>query len=113
VKKEVKVATEPLKLYKILQKIDNTSPFYDKEYMPYTKYNSYRKIQILVGQVENGIHGLVTRDAARRWKRKSSILNTSAHKIVKCIIPPGAKYVLGTKGEIVASSVWTTDLQAI
>lgn len=103
----IEIAKQDIHVWKIILR-SNVSMYQSFEYQPNTLYRLRRKLKIEteteIGspQVNNGFHAyhymLTTIRAYQRMRN-------GYYKIVDFTIPKGAKYIIGTHGDIVATSI--------
>lgn len=105
-------ATEDMVVYKVIRQ-NNTSVYYDFQYKPNTLYRLRKKLKIINNGSYNGIregfHSF--KDFQYATVEMSNWFRTE--KIVKFVIPKGAKYYLGMSGDIVSTSIRSGDLKGI
>lgn len=75
------------------------SPYRDKKYVSGKEYSS--DFSIYEKDVYKGIHAYRHIRAARQAQREGA----AGSVIVKCVIPAGANYFIGTHGEIVSNNL--------
>lgn len=108
------IANNDITVWKIINS-NNISAIRDFKYIKNKKYkfvklNALRHIHYDNAIIEAGYHAYRTRDMARYMKSDYSCEDHM--KIVKFIIPKGAKYYFGTDGDIVSNTIVSGDLKS-
>lgn len=103
----IQTAKEDIVVYKILKQKTNESPYYIFKYEAGTLYRLRRALNVWFGMVYTGYHAYLDRDTA--FFRKT--INKT--KVVKMIIPKGAKFCVGTRGDVVSTSLRSGNLKAL
>lgn len=108
------IAKSNMTVWKVIT-TDNYSYYKNKPYKPNTlyprvKFGYYSQVikQILETVIEMGYHSYKSRENARNLHFNSIMDDT---KIVKFIIPKGAKYYIGEDGDIVSNIIKSGDLK--
>lgn len=103
-----KTAHKDRVVYKILYQ-DNNSPYREYKYCPNETYTTaFTIVKLPVNyQITTGYHAYTS------FRTANEKLLGPYKKIVKFIIPAGAKYYLGRRGDIVSSSVRVDSLAPI
>lgn len=116
-----------LTVYKVL-KLNNTSPIREFHYLPNTLVR-YRKALVLETRsrkfsrfheplhwdvIEGGFHTFLTKaQAVHYFGVNPRAPSTRSYKVVKMVIPKGAKMVRGDDDEVVSTSLRTGSLRAL
>lgn len=101
-------AKEDITVYKVIFK-DNSSQYRYFQYKPNTTYRLRKKLKIInVKFIYEGFHSYIDK------KNNKHMVVGNSHKIVKFVIPKGAKYYINKmNGEYVSTSIRTGDLTAL
>lgn len=103
-----KTATEDIVVYKIIN-MHNNSLYQGFQYKPNRLYRLRKKLKVKRNEIYEGFHSyncLV--------KVRDNILETFLNpKVVKFVIPKGAKYYLGRDNDIVSTSIRSGNLKNI
>jgi hypothetical protein len=111
--REPLIAENDIVVYKFLGP-GNNAPYYSKVY----KANSEYKIKGTLtpdsdGVINEGFHAWRTESVARYMMAITADAHTPVRKVVKFIIPKGAKYFRGQSNDIVSDRIRTESLKEI
>jgi len=108
----VSIAKRDIAVYKKLRVKNNMSPIKDHRYRAGVLKKKVELRPDIIGRIEEGYHAYTSLRKAKgmlfNWDPKKP-----TYKIVKMIIPKGAGYYRGVRGDIVAEQLFTGTLEAV
>ena len=116
------IADKAITVWKVMYKT-NKAPYQGSVYLPnyycsmvrlkvLKAYFKYADVVRYIASIEEGYHAFRIREDARKLIRGFNAVNvTNDYKIVKMVIPKGAKYYIGTNGDIVSEVIFSGDLK--
>lgn len=107
-----RTAVADMIVYKVLM-LDGVAPFTGFQYKPNTIYRLDKKLFVnKFNEIEEGFHSYVSHKKALDMSDWFDYAHGTFTKVVEFAIPKGAKYYLGTDGDIVSTSIKSGNLQS-